>query len=195
MASTRIKLLTQDGPIRWPNECAHCGDKPPGLRPVHVGIARGRVGVADALRGQVRFSTLALHYPVCRAHAGQAALASWLMRKSPLPTLLRAWCWFIGPQMLLMGVLLLLGGAGALLKGGAHAASHASATAGAGLPWALLALMLASTLGWFLVLWARQRAPVRLHKLEDDAVTLTLANARFARHFSRANEALIVHAE
>ena len=192
MAKTRIKLLTTEQPIHWPKECAHCcSDK--ALRPVQAGIARGQMGVGDALRGRVRFSPLALHYPVCDAHASQAALASWLMRKSPLPTLLRAWCWLMGPQVLLWAVLMLVGSGAALLKGGTRAATQTSGAGG--LPWVLVALLAASALGWLLVLWARQRVPVRLVKLEDDAVTLDLSNARFARHFSRANEALIVHAE
>ncbi len=189
MPRTRIKVLTTDQALRWPKECAHCCASGTALHPVQAGIARGHMGALDAVRGQVRFSTLALHYPVCQDHAQQATLASWLMRKSPLPTLLRAWFWFTGPQVLLFVLLALVGLGAALFKG--SASSHGSSTH---LPWPLLALCLTSALGWLAVLWARVRVPVRLVRLEDDAVTLDLTNPRFARHFVRANEELIVSA-
>lgn len=190
MAQNRIKILTGEHAIRWPKECAHCCASGQPLQPVQAGIARAGMGAADALRGQVRFSTLALQYPVCQAHAGSAALASWLMRKSPLPTLLRAWCWFVGPQVLLLALLGLVGALLVLFKGSAGG----SGGSGLSLPWPLLLLGAASALGWLAVLWARKRVPVRLVRLEDDAVTLDLANARFARHFVRANEDRIVSA-
>jgi hypothetical protein len=190
MPRTRIKVLTTDQALRWPKECAHCCASGTALRPVQAGIARGRMDALDAVRGRVRFSTLALHYPVCQAHAQQATLASWLMRKSPLPTLLRAWFWFTGPQVLLF-VLLALAGLGLALIKGSTSNGHGSSS---NLPWPLLALCLVSALGWLAVLWARVRVPVRLVRLEDDAVTLDLSNPRFARHFVRANEDLIVSA-
>jgi hypothetical protein len=97
-------MLTGEGPIRWPGECARCCERGT-LREVHVGIARNVTGLLDVLRGRRRYDTLGLHYPVCSEHAAWAAFASWFTRKSPLPNLLRWSGYLFGiPALLLVAL-------------------------------------------------------------------------------------------
>ena len=188
---TKVKVLTVEGPIHWPSECARCcalGE----LQTVHMGIARDVSSLVDRVQGTTRYQTMGLHYPACNDHAAWAAFASWLTRKSPLPNLLRAAAYLIGPLALLAITLHSLVW---LLQVGLWFAGNTRNN-----PWMVkvpdnlfLPLFLGTCAALLvLVVWAFRSVPVRLLKLEDDAVLIRFTNERFARHFLRANAAIVV---
>jgi hypothetical protein len=181
--NARVKILTGEGPVHWPGECARCCGTGK-LQAVHVGIARDVTSLVDGVQGKARYQTMGMHYPVCNAHAGWAAFASWLTRKSPLPRLLRWAGYLFGvPSLLLLPLKLpsLLSGTGSGMQ------------ADPGLFFPLF--MVASACLLVLTLLAYRRVPVRLLKLESDALLIRFANERFARHFARANPALVLPAK
>jgi hypothetical protein len=154
---------------------------------VHVGIARNVTSLVDCIRGKSRYRTLGLHYPVCNTHAGWAAFASWLTRKSPLPNLLRWAGYLVGTPAL---VLFAIKGLVAVMVLWSWYAGRSRQD-----PWGQLTpedwffplLFGACAVLLVLVLAAFRRVPVRLLKLESDALVIRFSNERFARHFVRAN--------
>ena len=181
--STRIQLANMNGPLRWPNECAHCGAKGGRLTSVPVGIAREKTHLKDLAQQRLVFESATLTYPVCAPHAGKARLASWLTRRSPLPALLRLLAWLMGPLAMLAGVASLA--ALVMRTPGAGAGAAASAA----LPGVFLALMAGAAILLVLVIWAKRFVPLRLLRLTDDGLTLRFANDAYARRFLRANPA------
>jgi hypothetical protein len=184
--NAKVKILTGEGPIHWPGECARCCATGR-LQAVHVGIARNVTSLVDGVQGKSRYQTLGMHYPVCNAHAAWAAFASWLTRKSPLPNLLRGAAYLVGTPAV---VLFAMKGLVAVLVLWSWYGGHSRQN-----PWPQL-----TPDDWFfplvfaccavllvLVLMAFRRVPVRLLKLESDALVIRFANERFARHFARAN--------
>jgi hypothetical protein len=187
---TKVKILTVEGEIRWPRECARCNGVG-ALTAVEAGIAKETTGLVDRLLGRRRFETYAVNYPVCGDHARFAAFASWLTRKSPLPTLLRWGSYLFGLPALLMAALLVpiwLLRVGLWLAGGKDNPFRA----GVGPDFVFTTIFVAAGILFILVVLAYRRAPVRLVGLDDDAVSIRFASKRFARHFSKANADLVV---
>lgn len=191
MGKRKLTVLTGTGEIQWPRECARCCGTDQ-LRPVHVGIAKEVTGLGDVVRGRRRYQTLGLHYLACVQHAGWAAFASWLTRKSPLPNLLRWSAYLFGIPALLIAVLKLLvwlALVGAWFTGGAKRNPWQVAAPD---DWFFPLLFGACAVLLVLVVMAFRRVPVRLLKLEEDAMVIRFASARYARHFARVNPELVV---
>lgn len=180
--ATQIHLTDAGAPLRWPKECAHCGAKDAALVPVPVGITREKTHLKDLALQRLVFESASLRYPVCARHAGGVRLASWLTRKSPLPSLLRLWAWVFGSMAVLSGALALVGLALRLLGRAVERQSAAP-----GLPTSFMALSVASAALLVLVLWAKRHVPLRLVAFKDDGLTLRFASAAYARRFARAN--------
>ena len=180
--ATQIQLTDTEAPLRWPKECAQCGAKDAALVAVPVGITREKTHLKDLALQRLVFESATLSYPVCERHAGGVRLASWLTRKSPLPSLLRLWAWVFGPLAIVSGAMALVVLALRLLGRTAE-----RQTASAGLPLVFVALSVASAALLVLVVWARRHVPLRLVRFKDDGLMLRFANATYARRFLRAN--------
>ena len=185
-----LKILIEDAPIRWPNECAHCTGKE-GLVPVEAGIAKDTTSLWHRLLGGTTYTTYALQFPVCKAHAASASFASWLTRRSPLPRLLRGYAYFVAPVAALTLV----------LRTAIWLVDFFKQTTGRGTSplqwsgenfWFFTLLTQASLVMLALVIYAYQRAPIRLSGLEPDAVKVHFSNPRFARHFKALNKGIVI---
>lgn len=186
--STDIHLSATDAPPRWPRECARCGAKDAPLVGVPVGIAREAMHLKDMARRQLVFESATLTYPVCARHARGARLASWLTRKSPLPSLLRGVAWVFGPLAWLTAALAL--GVAVLRwlgRGSAAGAGSAGAAVAPEVPAFFVAWSVAAAVLLLAVLWARRSVPLRLVRWRGDGLSLRFASDAFARRFQRAN--------
>lgn len=191
---SKVTVVTTDSahPIRWPNRCVACGTKE------HLRAASLRAGRTQAanvnVAGGVNFENLVLHldYPVCEKHIRGLRLGHWLVEKSLLPRLLRLIAYVVGPLALLGLVLklLVLG-----VDAGAALGWWGQKTSSPGMrpdsPLIMQAISVLAGAWLVLVLVATSRLPVRVLELADDAVTLSFRNRKYAREFSKANDAII----
>ena len=188
MAKKDISVLTVEEPIHWPHECASCCGTD-NLQVVQVGIARNVSNLIDVAVGQQKYQTASLHYPVCAKHARWAAFASWLTRKSPLPTLLRGYGYVLGVPSLALLVLRIAVFVSSIFSRSRGAAMPAPRDAP---PFVFDLMFYAAACLLVLTILAYRRVPIRLIKLEPDAIQLRFSNSRFARHFARRNANIIV---
>ena len=179
--SQSIKLLTDEAAVHWPQLCARCG-------------ATGRLRSAETLVAATRSTrpdmrvkvpagsdTLAVAYPVCKRHARFLTLAHWLTRNTKGSRLLRGAIYALaGASLLALSVLALRA------MGSESPGLWESTTA------PLLSVELVLLLLPMLVVWAYRATPVRLSRLENDAVTVSFGFAPYFEAFVEANSKIVV---
>jgi hypothetical protein len=186
-----LKILIEDAPIKWPNECAHCTGKEE-LVPIQAGIAKNTTSLWHRLLGGTTYTTYALQFPVCKEHAASVNFASWLTRRSPLPRLLRGYAYLIAPvaavTLVIRVVIWLVDFVNSTTGRGTNSPLQWSGESF----WFFTLLTHASLVMLALVIYAYRHAPVRLSGLEPDAVKVHFSNPRFARHFRALNKDIVI---
>ena len=180
--SQSIKLLTDEDALHWPKLCARCGAAEP-LRSGEALIAATRSARQNPGGGiSMGSDVLSVDYPVCDRHAKFLSLAQWLTRDTLAPRVVRGFCYAIGSASLLaLGIklLALLLAAFGILRGIETSAPR-------------LAIELVFALLLVLVVWAYRVTPVRLTRLESDAVTIRFRFNPYAQAFAQANTKIVV---
>lgn len=193
MAKT-VKVVTTDAehPVRWPNYCAQCGAK--------VDLTLVSTKVTDVktvkpwmlLLGRIHTEThtLEMAYPVCQAHAsGMSSFERWITQNGGLSRLLRWVAYFFAGTTLIAVALVIQA---MLHKTGVKATSNVTQPTN----WASMlngiTMMLLPNVAVVLVILAYRNVPLRLMRLEDDAVTIKFRVDRYARAFERSNADSIV---
>lgn len=177
-----IKLLTDEDALHWPRLCARCGATQ-SLRSIEALVTAARPPHAELSRPlPLGGDVLSLDYPVCRRHARFLSVAQWLTRNALAPRLLRVLSYVLGGMGLLaLGLeFVVLPLAGHLVSAG---------------PWTTppaRALEVGAALMLLLPLWAYRVTPVRLTRLENDAVTIRFGSEPYAQAFAQANSKIAV---
>jgi hypothetical protein len=194
MAMT-VKVVTSDEeyPVRWPNCCAQCGSKKD-LTLVRTKVYDTRLVKPWMLllgRIHTRTHTLEMGYPVCKDHAsGWQSLARWITQNSGLPRTLRWVAYFFASTMLIA--------AAVAVQAMLHKSGVKTGGSGTSPPFnwssmlSSITIMLLPIVSVALVARAYRIVPLRLTRLEDDAVTIRFNVNRFARAFERANPNTLV---
>ncbi len=194
--AVKVVATDPDHPVRWPHYCTECGAKE------NLVSAQARVETTRTVKhwtllfGQhnTERTTLKMGYPVCPTHAAGLPLAHWITHNGGIPQLLR-WVvyFFVATTVVGLGL-----GLFALLASiGAHAAP-AAAKAARGLPtdWGMvffrLAFFLTPIAAMAFIVRSYKKLPLRLTKLEDDAVTIRFKVDRYARAFERTNTDVVI---
>ncbi len=177
-----IKLLTDEDALHWPRLCARCGAAE-SLRSIEALVTATKPPHSALSRpSPLGSAALSLDYPVCRRHARFLSLAQWLTRNTPGPRLLRRLCYVLGGLSLLaLGMELVV-----LPLAGYVVSPQLQTTA------ALRALEIAFALTPLPVVWAYRVTPVRLIRLESDAVTIRFGFDPYAQAFAQANTKIAV---
>lgn len=199
MAQT-VKVVTTDPdhPVRWPKYCAECGAKD-GLVSVSTQVVDVKtVKPWMLLLGEhhTEHHTLKMGYPVCPTHARGLPLAHWITQNGGVPRIVRGVVYFfIVTMVLAVGVAIM----SSLNKAGVNATAGAAKVATRArepIQWGSMVFTLATMLLPFaalaFVLHAYKKVPLRLTRLEDDAVTIRFKVNRFARAFERSNSDIVV---
>ena len=193
MAKT-VKVVTTDAehPVRWPNYCVQCGAKPD-LTLVSTKVTDVKtVKPWMLLLGRIHTEThtLEMAYPVCQAHAsGMSSLQRWITQNGGVPRLLRWVAYFFASTTLIAVALVIQA---MLHKTGVKANPSASQPTNWGAMLNGITMMLLPIVAVVLVVLAYRKVPLRLTRLEDDAVTIKFRVDRYARAFERANADTIV---
>ena len=138
--------------------------------------------------------TLKLGYPVCPKHAPGLSLAHWITRNGGLPRFLRWMVYFVvGSLVLGLGIALfaMLTKAGVNVTPAAAKAARAGPTDWGSALSGLSTLLVPLAAAGFIVR-SFKKIPLRLTRLEDDAVTIRFKVDRYARAFERSNSDIVV---
>lgn len=193
-----VKVVTTDPdhPVRWPKYCTQCGAKD-GLVSVSTQVEDVKtVKPWMLLLGQHHFEhhTLKMAYPVCLQHAPGLPLAHWITRNGGLPRFLRGMVYLVVISFVVgVGIALysMLTKAGLSVSPGAAKAVRAGPTNwGSVLSGPGMVLIPFAAAGF--ILRCYQKIPLRLTRLEDDAVTIRFKVDRYARAFERSNSDIVV---
>lgn len=193
-----VKVVTTDPdhPVRWPNYCTECGAKD-GLVSVTAQVEDVKtVKPWMLLLGQhhTEHHTLKMGYPVCQKHAPGLPLAHWITRNGGLPRFLR-WMVYLVVISLVLGVggalFSILTKAGVSVSPGAAKAVRAGPTDW-GSVFSGLSMVLIPFAAVGFILRCFKKIPLRLTRLEDDAVTIRFKVDRYARAFERSNSDIVV---
>lgn len=194
-----VKVVTTDPehPVRWPKHCAECGTKE-GLVSVSASVVDVKtVKPWMLLLGQhhSEHHTLTLGYPVCPTHARGLPLAHWLTQNGGVPRIVRGVVYFF---ILMMVLAVVMTTVSVLNKSGVSATPAAAKAAQVARPreWGSMLFSIATMLlpfaGLAFIVRCYQKVPLRLTRLEDDAVTIRFRVNRFARAFERSNSDIVV---
>lgn len=193
LMATTIKVVTTDTdhPIRWPSYCTQCGAKE-GLVQVYTQATDVKTVKPWTLLFGVSHTehyTLKLGFPVCKAHTAGLAPAQWITQNGGIPRIVRWAVYFFFIATLAgisIGLYSILFKAGVNPSSGAKAARLGPTNWGAVLSGLSTFLLPFAAAGY--VLHAFRKVPLRLTRLEDDAVTIRFKVDRYARAFARSNQ-------